>query len=81
MSIMWAGKERGVKNMSGRRHADIVDAIEFGDANLVAKLIRSHMDSAADILVVSWPPRDAPLAGSTLREGQRRGNWQSLTTP
>lgn len=51
MSIMFAGIERGVKNMSVDRHNDIVTAIETGDAALARKTIREHMDSAADFLV------------------------------
>jgi DNA-binding GntR family transcriptional regulator len=51
MSIMFAGLEKGVKNMSVDRHRDIIVAIETGDAALVRKTIREHMDTAADNLV------------------------------
>jgi len=51
MSIMFAGLEKGVKNMSVDRHHDIIAAIETGDASLARKTIREHMDSAADNLV------------------------------
>lgn len=51
MSIMFAGLEKGVKNMSVDRHHDIVAAIETGDASLASKTIREHMDRAADNLV------------------------------
>lgn len=51
MSIMFAGLEKGVKNMSVDRHHDIVAAIETGDASLAHKTIREHMDQAADNLV------------------------------
>jgi DNA-binding FadR family transcriptional regulator len=51
MSIMFAGLEKGVKNMSVDRHHDIVAAIETGDASLARKTIREHMDTAADNLV------------------------------
>jgi DNA-binding GntR family transcriptional regulator len=51
MSIMFAGLEKGVKNMSVSRHRDIVAAIETGDASLVRKTIREHMDQAVDNLV------------------------------
>ncbi|MET1035655.1 MAG: GntR family transcriptional regulator [Arthrobacter sp.] len=51
MSIMWAGMERGVKNMSVERHAEIVDAIASADAALAATVIKAHMDTAADVLV------------------------------
>lgn len=51
MSIMFAGLEKGVSNMSVDRHNDIVAAIETGDASLARKTIRQHMDTAADNLV------------------------------
>ncbi|MFE4836242.1 FCD domain-containing protein [Arthrobacter sp. NPDC056691] len=51
MSIMFAGLEKGVRNMSVDRHNDIVAAIETGDATLARNTIREHMDSAADNLV------------------------------
>jgi DNA-binding GntR family transcriptional regulator len=51
MSIMFAGLEKGVKNMSVDRHRDIIVAIETSDAALVRKTIRDHMDTAADNLV------------------------------
>jgi DNA-binding FadR family transcriptional regulator len=51
MSIMFAGLEKGVKNMSVDRHRDIIVAIETGDAALVRKTIREHMDTAAENLV------------------------------
>lgn len=51
MSIMFAGLEKGVRNMSVDRHHDIVAAIETGDASLARKTIREHMDTAASNLV------------------------------
>lgn len=51
MSIMFGGLEKGVKNMSVKRHRDIVAAIETGDASLARQTIREHMDTAADNLV------------------------------
>jgi len=51
MSIMFAGQEKGVKNMSVDRHYDIVAAIETGDASLARTTIREHMDTAAATLV------------------------------
>ena len=51
MSIMFAGLEKGVTNMSVDRHHDIVAAIETGDASLARKTIREHMDTAAANLV------------------------------
>ncbi|CAI3797008.1 GntR family transcriptional regulator [Pseudarthrobacter sp. MM222] len=51
MSIMFAGLDKGVKNMSVDRHHEIVAAIETGDATLARNTIRDHMDQAADNLV------------------------------
>lgn len=51
MSIMFAGVERAIKNMDVKRHSDIVDAIETGDAETAEATIRDHMASAAETLV------------------------------
>ena len=51
MSIMFAGLEKGVSNMSVDRHKDIVAAIDTGDAALARETILEHMDSAAANLV------------------------------
>jgi DNA-binding GntR family transcriptional regulator len=51
MSIMFAGVDRALKNMDARRHHDIVDAIESGDADTAAATVRSHMSGAASVLV------------------------------
>ncbi len=51
MSIMFAGREKGVSNMSVDRHREIVDAIDTGDATLARNTIRLHMDTAAENLV------------------------------
>ncbi|MFP5313714.1 MAG: GntR family transcriptional regulator, partial [Actinomycetes bacterium] len=51
MSIMFAGLEKGVRNMSVDRHKDIVAAIDTGDVSLARKTILEHMDSAAANLV------------------------------
>jgi DNA-binding GntR family transcriptional regulator len=51
MSIMFAGQDKGVMNMSVDRHYDIVAAIETGDATLARNTIRDHMDTAAANLV------------------------------
>ena len=51
MSIMFAGVERAVSNMSVDRHFDIVTAIESGDASLARQTILEHMDGAAANLV------------------------------
>jgi DNA-binding GntR family transcriptional regulator len=51
MSIMYAGMDRALKNMDVKRHSDIVDAIESGDADKAAATVRDHMASAATVLV------------------------------
>jgi DNA-binding GntR family transcriptional regulator len=51
MSIMFAGLERAVKNMSVGRHHDIVAAIETGNAARARETIIDHMDGAAENLV------------------------------
>jgi DNA-binding GntR family transcriptional regulator len=51
MSIMFAGVERAIKNMNAKRHHDIVDAIEAGDASSAAQAVVEHMAGAAETLV------------------------------
>jgi DNA-binding GntR family transcriptional regulator len=51
MSIMYAGVDRALKNMDAKRHYDIVDAIESGDAEKAAATVRAHMAGAATVLV------------------------------
>jgi DNA-binding FadR family transcriptional regulator len=51
MSIMFAGIQRAVKNMSVDRHHDIVAAIETGNATLARTTVLEHMDVAAANLV------------------------------
>ncbi|MEX3647850.1 GntR family transcriptional regulator [Mycobacterium vulneris] len=51
MSIMYAGVDRALKNMDAKRHLDIVDAIESGDAAAAAATVREHMCTAAAVLV------------------------------
>lgn len=51
MSIMYAGVDRALKNMDARRHFEIVDAIESGDAQRASDTVRDHMAGAASVLV------------------------------
>jgi len=51
MSIMFAGVDRAIKNMNAKRHHDIVDAIEAGDASSAAQAVADHMAGAANNLV------------------------------
>lgn len=51
MSIMFAGVDRALKNMDAKRHHEIVDAIESGDADAAAATVQSHMAGAAEVLI------------------------------
>ncbi|OFI37231.1 GntR family transcriptional regulator [Arthrobacter sp. SW1] len=51
MSIMYAGREKAVKNMSVGRHHDIVAAIETGDAAKARETLIDHMSGAAENLI------------------------------
>ena len=51
MSIMFAGVDKAITNMDAKRHMEIVDAIEAGDADLAAATVASHMAGAASVLV------------------------------
>ena len=51
MSIMFAGVDRAIKNMNVTRHAEIVDAIDSGDADTAETAVRDHMTAAANVLV------------------------------
>lgn len=51
MSIMFAGAERAMRNMDVDRHRQIVDAIEAGDPDAAAQVLREHMHDAADTLI------------------------------
>jgi DNA-binding GntR family transcriptional regulator len=50
MSIMFAGRERAIRNMSVARHRAIIDAIASGDAEAAAAAVDEHMGSAAENL-------------------------------
>ncbi|HEY6811770.1 MAG TPA: GntR family transcriptional regulator [Propionibacteriaceae bacterium] len=50
MSIMFAGRERAIRNMNVARHKAIVDAIASGDPAAAAAAVHKHMGSAADNL-------------------------------
>ncbi len=51
MSIMYAGVDRAIKNMDVKRHSELVDAIETGDADTAETAIHDHMTAAANVLV------------------------------
>ena len=68
MSIMFAGVDRAIKNMDVKRHSDIVDAIETGDADTAEATMRDHMAGAAKF---SWKaPPDTHRVES---RGEQRG--------
>lgn len=48
LTIMHAGPEKALHNMSAARHSPIVDAIEIGDANEGRRIVAEHMNQAAD---------------------------------
>lgn len=50
MCIMYSGVERAVRNMTPERHHEIVDALETGDAEQARRVIRGHMEIAAETL-------------------------------
>jgi DNA-binding GntR family transcriptional regulator len=52
MSIMFAGVERGTRNMDVARHQTIVDAVASADPRRVRDAITTHMEEAASNLVV-----------------------------
>ena len=51
MPIMFAGVDRAIKNMNATRHAELVDAIDSGDADTAETAVRDHMTAAANVLV------------------------------
>ena len=51
MSIMFAGAERALRNMDVDRHRELVDAIEAGDGDEAARVLREHMHEAATTLI------------------------------
>lgn len=46
MSIMFAGADSAITNMSVRRHQNIVDAIAGGDPGLARQVVERHMQEA-----------------------------------
>ncbi len=56
MSIMFAGRERAIRNMNVARHKVIVDAIASGDAEATTAAVHDHMGAAANNLTASAEP-------------------------
>ena len=63
MCIMYGGVERAVRNMTPERHYDIVNAIETGDADQARRVIRRHMDIAAETLASAEAEESAEQLG------------------
>ena len=61
MSIMFAGTERALTNMSVPRHQVLVDAIAAGDPELARIAVDEHMHGAANNLVT---PIDSPATAT-----------------
>ncbi|OUM41785.1 GntR family transcriptional regulator [Arthrobacter sedimenti] len=51
MSVMYAGVERALSNMSPHRHASIVEAIKTGDAVGATRAVEEHMQDTAQFLI------------------------------
>ena len=51
MSIMFAGTDRAVANMSVPRHQQVVDAIATGDPHIARNAVDEHMREAAQNLL------------------------------
>ena len=51
MSIMFAGTDKALANMSADRHRDLVDAIATGDPDAAATAVEEHMGGAARTLL------------------------------
>jgi DNA-binding FadR family transcriptional regulator len=51
MSIMFAGAERAMANMSVPRHQVLVDAVAAGDPDSARVAVQEHMRGAADTLM------------------------------
>jgi len=67
MSIMFAGTERALANMSVPRHQVLVDAIAAGDPNHARVAVEEHMREAAMTLIndLHLRPAHAPATPST----------------
>jgi DNA-binding FadR family transcriptional regulator len=51
MSIMFAGADKAVANMSVPRHQQVIDAIATGDADIARAAVDQHMAEAAQNLL------------------------------
>jgi DNA-binding GntR family transcriptional regulator len=64
MSIMFAGTDRALSNMSVPRHQALVDAVAAGDPDQARNAVDKHMREAA-ITLTNEPPDQPPLRGTT----------------
>ena len=53
MSIMFAGTDKAITNMSVPRHQQIIDAIATGDPDIARAAVDEHMREAAQNLLAS----------------------------
>ena len=53
MSIMYAGVDQAISNMSAHRHAGIVEAIKTGDPSTAIHAVEEHMSDTINTLVGS----------------------------
>jgi DNA-binding GntR family transcriptional regulator len=59
MSIMFAGADSAITNMSVRRHQNIVDAIAGGDPGLARQVVERHMQEAMTNLSIGLAQNQA----------------------
>lgn len=53
VTIMHAGPDKALHNMSASRHAPILDALESGDFEEGRRVVQEHMDQAAERIVAA----------------------------
>ncbi len=63
MSIMFAGADSAITNMSVRRHQNIVDAVAGGDPGLARQVVERHMQEAMANLSAGLAKNQALAAG------------------
>lgn len=63
MSIMFAGADSAITNMSVRRHQNIVDAIAGGDPGLARQVVERHMQEAMANLSIGLAQGQAAATG------------------
>lgn len=59
-TVMHAGRENALHNMSATRHQPIIDAIAAGDADQGRRVVTEHMAEAADRVTAVFESREQP---------------------